>query len=427
MEDEEELEPGIIDAEEFAKLDFDKVTLLDLRAPDEVLAGGQVEGAIKIPLAEIADKIDTIPTVKPVYLFCNTGDWSGQIAELLADRGYEAYDVKGGFRAFRDALSNEGWIVPASPATAPTAPQINPDVLQVSPSASQASSSTSQPSESQSVFVDARGLRCPGPIVKLGDAIRQASIGQRVMILADESTFATDVASWCSSTGNVLESLRTLEGQHEPMHPLTGTSGSNPIRSEAPSSPRPTIEAVIRKSDSKARTATDGSEEPESREPERDPEHEKTFVVFSADLDKALAAFIMANAGAAMGCQVTMFFTFWGLSLLRKREKVKVPKTPVEKMFGFLLPRGTQKLKLSQMNMLGMGPKMIRSIMAKNGIPSLEELVQDSIDHGVRLVACEMTMDIMGIKREELIDGVEFGGAPTMMAAGEKSDVTFFI
>jgi peroxiredoxin family protein len=149
--------------------------------------------------------------------------------------------------------------------------------------------------------------------------------------------------------------------------------------------------------------------------------------VFSGDLDKTIAAFIMANGAASMGRKVTIFFTFWGLNILRKPKKVPVHKTIIEKMFGFMMPRGTKKLGLSRMNMGGMGPKMIRAIMKQKGISSLEELIQDAISHGVRIVACQMSMDIMGIHKEELLDGVELGGVATFLGAGETSDMSLFI
>jgi peroxiredoxin family protein len=150
-------------------------------------------------------------------------------------------------------------------------------------------------------------------------------------------------------------------------------------------------------------------------------------VVFSGDLDKTIAAFIMANGAAAMGRDVTMFFTFWGLNILRKPKKVNVKKSIVEKMFGVMMPRGTKKLGLSRMNMGGMGAKMIRWIMKEHNIQSLEELIQQAIDHGVRIIACQMSMEIMGIKREELIDGIELGGVSTFLGAGELSDMSLFI
>lgn len=151
---------------------------------------------------------------------------------------------------------------------------------------------------------------------------------------------------------------------------------------------------------------------------------DKTFLVFSLDLDKALAAFIMANGAASLGGKVTMFFSFWGLNIIRKPVK---PKSFIEKVLGPMLPRGSKRLGLSRMNMLGLGPKLIRRIMNKKGIPSLEELIESAKSHGVRLVACRMSMDIMGIREEDLIDGAELGGAEAFLGASEKSGVSLFI
>ena len=155
--------------------------------------------------------------------------------------------------------------------------------------------------------------------------------------------------------------------------------------------------------------------------------NDKTFIVFSGDLDKTIAAFIIANGAVSMGRKVTMFFTFWGLNILRRPKKVKAAKTFIEKMFGAMMPRGTKKLGLSRMNMGGAGAKMIRGIMKQKGVSSLEELIQNAIDHGVRIVACQMSMDIMGIKQEELFDGVELGGVATFLGSAELSDTSLFI
>jgi peroxiredoxin family protein len=134
------------------------------------------------------------------------------------------------------------------------------------------------------------------------------------------------------------------------------------------------------------------------------------MIVFDGDLDKAIAAFIIANGAAAMDRKVTMFFTFWGLNILRRDNKVGLSKTFIEKMFGAMMPRGSRKLKLSNMNMMGMGGKMIRGLMEKKNVNSLEDLIRSAIESGVRVVACQMSMDLMGIRKEELIDGVELGG-----------------
>ena len=211
--------------------------------------------------------------------------------------------------------------------------------------------------------------------------------GQKLKIEATEDAFASDIAVWCERTGNRLLKLE--------------------VKPEL-------IEALIEKAEAPAQAPTVA-------------QNDKTFVVFSGDLDKTIAAFIMANGAAAMGRRVTMFFTFWGLNILRRPEKVSVVKSFIERMFGFMMPRGTKKLGLSRMNMCGLGAKMIRGIMKEKSVSSLEDLIDSARAHGVRLVACQMSMDIMGIKKEELIDGVELGGVSTFLGSGEQSDMSLFI
>ena len=326
-------------AKYFHKIDIKNSTLLDVREPSETIVR-PVNGAIQIPFFELSKKIDSIPKEKPVYVFCTTGDRSEQVAEILADREFEVYNIEGGLDDVPKAH-----------------------------------------------FVDAKGLKCPGPIVKVDEIVKKALIGDEIQVEADEKAFLSDVEVWCQHTGNELKSLAEKDG---------------------------VIYATIVKKEIPV---------PEKREFE----HGKTFVVFSGDLDKAIASFIMANGAAAMGRPVTMFFTFWGVSILRKPEKVRIKKSFIGKMFSLMLPRGSKKLGLSRMNFGGIGAKMIRAVMKKNGVSSLEELIQSAQQKGVKFVACQMSMELMGIKAEELIDGVELGGVATMLGSTEKSDLTYFI
>ena len=332
-----------ITAEELKKIDKNKITLVDLREPDEFLIS-TIPGAINLPFSNVRN-LYTIPKDKPVYVFCRTGDWSEEVVELLSDAEYEVYHLKGGFQAYRD---------------------LKVEVLEV----------------------DAIGLKCPGPIVKVADTIRSIADGNQIHIKATEDAFASDISIWCQRTGNKLIKLEVNDG---------------------------IIEALVEKTAIKSFNG----EVPE--------QHDKTIVVFSGDLDKTIATFIIANGAAALGRKVTIFFTFWGLNILRKPKRVKVHKTIIEKMFGFMMPRGTYHLGLSRMNMFGAGAKMIRQIMKSKNVSSLEELIADAQNHGVRLVACQMSMDIMGIHKEELIDGVELGGVATFLGAGELSDMSLFI
>jgi peroxiredoxin family protein/TusA-related sulfurtransferase len=231
-------------------------------------------------------------------------------------------------------------------------------------------------------------MQCPGPIMKVFQTMQTMKIGEVIEVTASDPGFARDIGAWCRSTGNTL-----LTNEQRGNEYVASVRKGGPLATPA------------------VRETPDG----------------KTIVVFSGDLDKVLASFIIANGAAAMGRKVTMFFTFWGLTVLRKPQKVRVAKTFIEKMFGGMLPRGTGKLKLSRMNMGGMGTRMMKSIMRQKNVNSLEELIDKARKAGVKLVACTMSMDVMGIKAEELIDGVELGGVGYYLGDAEESNVNLFI
>ncbi|MED4602019.1 DsrE/DsrF/DrsH-like family protein [Paenibacillus validus] len=157
-------------------------------------------------------------------------------------------------------------------------------------------------------------------------------------------------------------------------------------------------------------------------------EREKsTIVLFSGELDKAIAAFIIANGAAAYDHDVTIFFTFWGLNTLRKEELVPVKKGFLEKMFGGMMPRGANKLGLSKMNFAGMGPKMIKHVMKKHNALTLPQLIELAQEQGVKLVACTMTMDLLGLQKEELIDDIEYAGVAAYLGDAAEAKVNLFI
>jgi peroxiredoxin family protein/TusA-related sulfurtransferase len=223
--------------------------------------------------------------------------------------------------------------------------------------------------------------------MQLAKIMKESNIGDTIEIIATDPGFTNDAKAWCESTGNELLKLTTDKGK---------------------------IRATIQKGKSIAQPAcTAGTD--------------KTMVVFSNDLDKAIATFIIANGATSMGRKVTLFFTFWGLNILRKPEGAKVKKGLLDIMFGLMMPRGSTKLLLSKMNMGGMGGQMIRWVMKNKNIDSLESLIAQAQASGVRMVACQMSMDVMGIKKEELIDGVEIGGVAQYLNAAEKSDTNLFI
>ena len=239
--------------------------------------------------------------------------------------------------------------------------------------------------------IDARGLQCPGPIQKLRTEIDAIEEGEAVSITATDPGFVADMPAWCNTTGNELVEVAAVEGGYQ----------ATIIKR----SPQPVA----------TRGATPGGQKG------------LAIVVFSGDFDRAMAAFIIANGAASMGYEVTLFFTFWGLNVIRKDEFVRVKKTLIERMFGWMMPRGAEKLALSQMHMAGIGRAMIKGIMRKKNVTSLPESIREAQRAGVRLVGCTMSMDLMGIKYEELIDGVEEGGVAMYLDRAGVGNVNLFI
>ena len=239
--------------------------------------------------------------------------------------------------------------------------------------------------------IDCSGMQCPGPIMKVFETMKEMKDGQVMEVSASDPGFAKDIVAWARRTGNTLLS-NERHGDDYVALVKKGTGAT--VTQQIPQSP-----------------AGDG----------------KTIIVFSGDLDKVLASFIIANGAAAMGRPVTMFFTFWGLNVLRKASKVKVEKSFIEAMFGGMMPRGSTKLKLSKLNMGGMGTAMMKMVMKQKNVDSLETLIAKAMKAGVKIVACTMSMDIMGIKEEELIPGVELGGVGAYLGDAEESNVNLFI
>lgn len=169
------------------------------------------------------------------------------------------------------------------------------------------------------------------------------------------------------------------------------------------------------------------SEAPSQPDGDSDPTCKKTIIVFSGDFDRAMAAFIIANGAAAMGDDVTMFFTFWGLNILRRPKKVKTRKGPIEAMFGAMMPRGAGRLGLSKMNFGGLGAVMMRRVMRQKNVATLEELIATAREQDIKMVACSMSMDVMGIGKEELIDGLEIAGVASYLWEADHANVNLFI
>lgn len=364
-----------IDWDEIDDLDRAKFTLLDVRNPEE-LSIGTIQDSINIPLPQLRQRMDEIPRSKKVLVFCQVGQRGYFATRILKQLGFDVLNLNGGFKTYSHA----------------TCKQSNFDTFEHVSISSREEIKEIPPfniGEGSEFSVDACGLQCPGPILKLYNKVKEVNTGDVITVRATDYGFTSDVAAWADRTGNKLLSLDSQEG---------------------------VITARIQKGSPKEKPAVGGAVS-----------QDKTMVIFSGDLDKAIAAFIIANGAASMGHKVTMFFTFWGLNILRKSKRQKVHKNLVERMFGFMMPRGASKLTISQMNMAGMGTAMIKGIMKKKNVASLEELIQSALDNGVTIQACQMSMDLMGIKKEELIDGIDNVGVATFIHASDDSNATIFI
>ena len=358
---------------ELQQADLSKVTLVDVRTTDEASLGS-IPGAVNIPLDDLRERMNEIPTDRPVYLFCGVGLRGYLASNILKGHGYQ--DVRnliGGLKTYKSATT---------PVLLPT--ENNDEKEDIS------SCTVPVPSSTETIRIDACGIQCPGPILKLKKSMETLHPGQRLEVLATDAGFTRDAEAWCRTTGNKFIEKRSEGGKY-----MVVLEKSTPC----------SVEATKITSEEKG----------------------KTFILFSDDLDKTLATFVLANGAAATGKKVSIFFTFWGLNAIKKVHKPKAQKDIWGKMFSMMLPSDSTKLALSKMNMMGIGAKMMRFLMKKKGVDSLETLRQQAIDNGVEFIACQMSMDVMGVKREELLDEVTIGGVATYMDRAEQANVNLFI
>lgn len=349
--------------------------LVDVRTADEYNLGS-IPGAINIPVDELRNRLPELPTDRPIVVTCAIGLRGYLAYRILVQHGYKnVKNLSGGFKTWSAATA--GIASKQTEGNSQTA---------MTPKTSTAAASSS-PSQ-QTIRIDACGLQCPGPVMQLKKHYAEINTGDRLLITATDQGFGKDVAAWCNMTGAQLVGVENKSGV---IHA--------------------TIEKGEPKSSCKMVNGTDN----------------KTLIVFSDDLDKALASFVIANGAASTGKKVTMFFTFWGLNVIKKRQKPSVSKDIFGKMFGWMLPAHSGKLKLSKMNMGGAGSWMMRLIMKKKHIDSLESLIAQAAENGVEMIACTMSMDVMGVKKEELMDNVTLGGVATYLERAEDANVNLFI
>ncbi|HFI0530228.1 TPA: FAD-dependent oxidoreductase [Streptococcus suis] len=352
--------------------------LLDVREEFE-LATGTIESSHHIPLNQLRQRLGELPKNQPIYVYCQVGHRGYNAARILSQAGFDVKNLDGGYKTYKT-----------------THYRIKPlDYLSFNQTRHK---SEDLKESSEIIHLDACGLQCPGPILKVKEKIDKMSIGQKMEIEASDFGFGADLAAWCQNTGNTLLSNKIENGKVL----ATIVKGKSSIsESEMKNLPSLGQEGVLKET-------KDGA----------------TMVVFSGDLDKALASMIIASGAAAYGKKVTIFFTFWGLSILKKQ---KVKKSGLAKLFDIMLPSKANNLPLSQMNMGGMGASMIKYIMKQKNVDSLPDMIEQAHQLGVKFVACTMSMDLMGIEKEELFDFVEYGGVATFIGDSEQANMQLFI
>lgn len=350
-------------------------TIIDVRTEMENRLGA-IPNAINIPVDSLRNRLNEIPRDKPIIVYCAVGLRGYLASRILMQNGFEQVrNLSGGYKTYSNATA------PIELCETGCTP-----IFQIKHEDDQ---EIKDKKEMKTINVDACGIQCPGPILKLKQSIDSIEEGDQVEITATDPGFLRDAGAWCDSTGNKLIQKKEDAGK---------------------------FIVVVQKGEPKSCkniTTCDGKA--------------KTLILFSDDLDKALATFVLANGAAATGQKVTIFFTFWGLNMLKKVKKPKVKKDIFGKMFSMMLPAHSLKLKLSKFNMLGMGSWMMRLIMKQKGIDSLESLRQQALDNGVEFIACQMSMDVMGVKKEELMDEVTIGGVATYMNRAEEANINLFI
>ena len=404
----------------------DDYVILDVTEEMERLAF-QIPNSGHIPLGQLRDRVDELDRSKLIIPYCAIGVRSYNAARTLMQNGFSKVKIFPGGTSFYKSLYHDRY-QPGKVQTETNAPKLTEaDAPGQIGAATQGQTRTAAPGQIRAAAlgqtrtvvsgvtgdetprdtpinldkivakqaIDCSGLQCPGPIMRVFQTIKEMNDGEILQVSATDMGFARDIEAWCRRMGNTL--LKTER------------SGKENI-------------VYIQKGLKSAQV-----EPAEISSASSHPPQGKTLIVFSGDLDKVLASFIIANGAAAMGRPVTMFFTFWGLNALRKQENPRIKKPFMDKMFGFMMPRGTKKLKLSKMNMGGMGTAMMKKVMKDKNIDSLESLMKQAMFNGVRLVACTMSMDVMGITKEELIDGIEYAGVAAYLGDAEESNVNLFV
>lgn len=379
----------VLSWDELQALQAGSVQLIDVRTSEEFELGS-IPGARHIDLNLLRERLAEVARDKPVVLFCQVG-LRGYLAwRILKQAGFsEIFNLSGGYKTWAWAVEK----------------QSNPDIFDYedikrrdpSGPAGVATNCTLAVSVAgQRHRIDAAGLQCPGPILKTFKAMAALTVGDELEVVSTDAAFARDIRAWAHKTGHPLLDVKTDKGFVTALLRKGAESAKNPALTD--------------------RIGT---------QPTRD---QTTLVVFSADLDKVMASLIIANGALAMGKPVVLFFTFWGLNVLRRTDAPAISKPLMDRMFGMMMPAGVSRLNsISKMNFAGMGAWLIRKVMRDKRVEEAAQLLKNLQDGGAQLIACQMSMDVMGIRREEMLDGVELGGVAAFLDEAHQSAVTLFI
>ncbi len=373
------------DSLETKEANASKLQLIDVRTAAE-FEFGSIPSARNIDINHLRDQLEELDPEKPVVVFCQVGIRGYLAYRILKQRGYtQVRNLSGGYKTYSWAVDKQA------------NPDIfhyddlklrDPDVVEAERNGSSALIASGINGEIHTL--NAVGLQCPGPIMKTYNAMTALNAGELLEVTASDPAFGRDIRAWVKKTGNDLVSVKAEKGL---------------------------VIVLLRKVEVAPIVSTEAATK-----------DKLTLVVFSDDLDKVMASMIIANGALAMGKPVSLFFTFWGLDVIRNEDAPSVNKPLMDRMFSSMLPNGPEHLNsISKMDMHGLGAKMIRKVMHDKGVETPSNLLKNLVEGGAQLIACQMSMDVMGIKQEELIEGVEVGGVAAFLGEAGESGTTLFI
>ena len=359
-----------------------------MRTPEEFEIA-TLPNAKNVELDHLRERLHVIDNTRPVVVFCQIGVRGYLAYRILKQSGFaDVRNLTGGFKTYAWAIEK----------------QANPDIFdyedikrrdQAEIEAEQGGACAvvaAAPGDRHTL--DAVGLQCPGPIMKTYRAVEAMQAGELLEVTASDPAFGRDIRAWAKKTNNDVLNVEAAKGL---------------------------VKVLIRKGQGGAPAVVATADSVAVRD-------KLTLVVFSDDLDKVMASMIIANGAMAMGKPVSLFFTFWGLNVLRRTPAPHIDKPMMDRMFGAMLPQGIDKLdSISKLNNAGLGVKLLRKVMRDKHVDDPASLLATLVEGGAQLIACQMSMDVMGIRHEELIDGVELGGVAAFLGEAQESGTTLFI